>query len=101
MTTNVFVVEYNICLKVDKVLLIITLVINVVSLFFFGLDKLWSMRGRVRVPESRLLLLAFLGPFGAFIGIQMFRHKTRKPKFLLVPLFLLFQLVLFFYFQLV
>jgi uncharacterized membrane protein YsdA (DUF1294 family) len=84
----------------DKVLLTILLVVNFVSLVFFGLDKLLAIRGGMRIPETRLLLLAFLGPFGAQLGMLLFRHKTRKPRFLLVPLFLLFQLVLMFYFQL-
>ena len=88
-------------IKLDQVLLIILLAVNFVSLVFFGFDKLWAMRGGVRIPESRLLLLAFLGPFGAFLGMLLFRHKTRKPSFLLVPLLLLFQLVLMFYFHLI
>jgi uncharacterized membrane protein YsdA (DUF1294 family) len=83
----------------DQVLLIILLVVNFVSLVFFGLDKLWAIRGGMRIPESRLLLLAFLGPFGAFLGMLLFRHKIRKPRFLLVPIFLLFQFILMFYFQ--
>ena len=87
-------------IRLYQVLLIILLIVNFVSLVFFGLDKLWAMRGGMRVPESRLLLLAFLGPFGAYLGMLLFRHKTRKPRFLLVPLFLLFQLVLMFYFRL-
>ena len=87
-------------INLDKVLLTILLVVNFVSLVFFGLDKLWAMRGGVRIPESKLLLLAFLGPFGAYLSMLLFRHKTRKPRFLLVPLFLLLQLILMFYFQL-
>ena len=83
--------------KLDQVPLIILLVVNFVSLVFFGLDKLWAMRGGMRIPESSLLSLSFIGPFGAFLGMVAFRHKTRKPRFLLVPLFLLFQLVLMFY----
>lgn len=86
-------------IKLDQVLLIILLVVNLFSLVFFGLDKLWAMRSGVRIPESRLLLLAFLGPFGAFLGMLLFRHKTRKPRFLLVPLFLLFQIVLMYYYH--
>ncbi|MGD0804614.1 MAG: DUF1294 domain-containing protein [Candidatus Bathyarchaeia archaeon] len=88
-------------IELDQVFLIILLVVNFVSLVFFGLDKLWAMRGGMRIPESRLLLLAFLGPFGAYMGMLLFRHKTRKPKFLLVPLFLLVQLVLMYYLHLI
>jgi uncharacterized membrane protein YsdA (DUF1294 family) len=87
-------------IRLDQVPLIILIMVNLISLVFFGLDKLWAMRGGMRVPESSLLSLAFLGPFGAFLGMQLFRHKTRKPRFLLVPIFLLFQLVLIFYFHL-
>ncbi len=76
--------------------------VNFVALACFGLDKIWAMSGGGRrIPESRLLLLAFLGPFGALPGMLLFRHKTRKPRFLLVPLFTLFQLVLASYFHLI
>ena len=62
-------------------------VVNFVALVFFGVDKLKSKRRSWRVPESRLLLVAFFGPFGAYAGMLVFRHKTRKVKFLLVPVF--------------
>jgi uncharacterized membrane protein YsdA (DUF1294 family) len=68
---------------------IILIVVNVIALAAFGLDKFQSKRGGWRVPELRLLLFAFFGPFGALAGMLLFRHKTRKIKFLLVP-FLVF-----------
>jgi uncharacterized membrane protein YsdA (DUF1294 family) len=75
-------------------------IINFVSLAVFGIDKLKSKKGGWRVPELRLLLIAFFGPFGAYVGMLLFRHKTRKIKFLLVPVFLLIQgfLIAYFYF---
>ena len=72
--------------------------VNFVVLVIFGIDKFQSKRGGWRVPESRLLLAAFFGPFGAFAGMIFFRHKTRKVKFLLVPIFLFVQLFLIGYF---
>lgn len=81
-------------------LLIIFVVVNVVSLVFFGIDKLRSMSGGWRISERRLLLAAFFGPFGAAAGMLLFRHKTRKLKFLLVPIFLFAQLFLIMYFHL-
>jgi len=33
--------------------------------------------------------------FGAFAAMRLFRHKTQKAKFRLVPLFLCLHLVLF------
>ncbi len=81
-------------------LLPILIIINTVALALFGIDKLNSKRGRWRISESQLLLIAFIGPFGAYGSMLLFRHKTRKIKFLLVPIFLLLQtfLILYFYF---
>jgi uncharacterized membrane protein YsdA (DUF1294 family) len=81
-------------------LFVILTIVNIISLMFFGLDKLKSKKRGWRIPESRLLLIAFLGPFGAYAGMLLFRHKTRKVKFLLVPIFLLIHVYLILYFNL-
>jgi len=77
---------------------IFLIISNSISFTIFGVDKLQSKKGGWRVPESRLLLIAFFGPFGAYIGMLLFRHKTRKIKFFLVPIFLLTQISLITYF---
>ena len=77
---------------------IFLIIVNSLALAIFGIDKLKSKRGGWRIPESRLLLIAFFGPFGAYMGMLLFRHKTRKIKFLLVPIFLLIQVFLIIYF---
>jgi len=79
-------------------LLLFLALVNVVALAVFGVDKFQSRKGGWRIPESRLLVVAFFGPFGAYAGMVLFRHKTRKLKFLLVPVFLFFQLSLIVYF---
>ena len=73
-------------------LVILLAAVNVGSLVFFGFDKLKSKSRGWRIPESRLLLVALVGPFGAYAGMLLFRHKTRKIKFLLVPLFMFIQI---------
>ncbi|HEX9261602.1 MAG TPA: DUF1294 domain-containing protein [Candidatus Bathyarchaeia archaeon] len=78
-------------------LLILLVIVNVASLALFGLDKFKSLSGGWRIPESRLLLVAFCGPFGGYSGMLLFRHKTRKPKFLLVPIAMFIQLGLIVY----
>jgi uncharacterized membrane protein YsdA (DUF1294 family) len=80
--------------------LIPLIAVNVSSLLIFGFDKFRSVKGGWRVPESRLLFVAFIGPFGAFAGMILFRHKTRKVKFLLIPIFLLAQIFFIEYFVL-
>jgi uncharacterized membrane protein YsdA (DUF1294 family) len=79
---------------------IFLVIVNFISLAVFGIDKLNGKKGVWRVPESRLLMMAFFGPFGAYAGMLLFRHKTRKIKFLLVPIFLFIQglLIAYFYF---
>jgi len=80
---------------------VLLVVLNVISLMFFGVDKLKSMRGGWRISELRLLLVAFFGPFGAYAGMLLFKHKIRKVKFILVPIFLFIHLYLIIYFHLI
>ncbi len=79
---------------IQTILLILLLTVNVISLVAFGVDKFNSMKRGYRIPESRLLLLSFFGPFGALAGMLFFRHKTRKIKFLIVPIFVTLQALL-------
>ncbi|HDQ05607.1 MAG TPA: DUF1294 domain-containing protein [Candidatus Bathyarchaeota archaeon] len=82
-------------------LLIFLTILNIISLTSFGVDKLKSVTGGWRIPEQKLMLAALFGPFGAYAGMLIFRHKTRKTKFLLVPIFLLIQLGVIVYFRLI
>jgi uncharacterized membrane protein YsdA (DUF1294 family) len=63
------------------------LLINLVAMLMFAYDKMMARKGDRRISEKTLLLLALVGPFGAMAGMRWFRHKTRKMKFKLVPLF--------------
>lgn len=67
---------------------------NIISASAFAWDKHKAKQNTWRTSENILLVLAFLGPFGAFGAMNMFRHKTRKIKFWLVPLFLSLHLIL-------
>ncbi len=47
-----------------------------------GYDKRQAKRKGRRVPEKNLWLLALIGGgIGAYVGMQMFRHKTRHTSF--------------------
>lgn len=59
----------------------ILLAFNAVSFATYGADKRFAQLGTRRIPEKTLLALAVLGPAGAYLGMQVFRHKTRKPLF--------------------
>ncbi len=55
---------------------------NFIAFSAFGIDKWKAETGRWRTTEATLLWLAFLGGSpGAYLGRQLFRHKTRKQPF--------------------
>lgn len=70
--------------------------INVVAFCFYGIDKRKAKKGAWRISEATLILLAFIGgSLGALLGMLVFRHKTKHPKFyILVPLFLILHIAL-------
>ena len=65
-------------------------VMNLVTFFVYAYDKhiARQKKGKRRVPERTLLLLAWLGGcYGALFGMLLCRHKTKHTRFLvLVPL---------------
>ncbi|APD06431.1 hypothetical protein UJ101_00899 [Flavobacteriaceae bacterium UJ101] len=75
-------------------------VLNLISFLLFGIDKFKARKQLWRISELTLLVFAFLGPLGALLGMNIFRHKTQKWKFkILIPLFLIIQLTLFYFTQ--
>ena len=70
--------------------------INVIAFNVYGIDKLKAKRGKWRIPESTLLLLAAIGgSIGAWLGMKVWHHKTMHKKFQYgVPLLLILQLAL-------
>jgi len=69
------------------------LLLNLVAFALFGVDKSRAVRGGWRIRESSLLLWGAIGPFGAYLGMLSFRHKTRRGKFLLVPAFMVIHVI--------
>ena len=69
---------------------------SIVGFVAMGMDKHKARAGGWRTPERTLLLCAALGgAAGVWAGMRVFHHKTRHKRFLiLVPLFLLMQLLL-------
>lgn len=89
-----------------KIYLIVTIyyvIINLIALFLFYIDKKKAIKDKYRIPERTLIFMAALGGgIGALSGMLIFRHKTKKNKFKIwVPAFLFvhMMLVLFITFQ--
>ena len=56
--------------------------VNVITFVVYGIDKLKAKKGKWRVPETTLLLLAIVGgSVGAWCGVKVWHHKTMYAKF--------------------
>ena len=65
-------------------------IINAAGLLIMFLDKQFAKLHTRRIPEAVLLGTALAGgSLGTLLGMTLFHHKTRKPKFYIsVPLML-------------
>ncbi len=66
-----------------QILVIYLIVINILTFFYYGFDKMRSHADNARrVSEKTLWLLALIGgSVGALFGMRFFRHKTKKASF--------------------
>lgn len=73
--------------------------VNLFAFICFGLDKYKAIRRKWRISESFLLSLSVIGgAFGGLLGMILFRHKIRKPMFLVVvPLSAVFYIAVIIY----
>jgi uncharacterized membrane protein YsdA (DUF1294 family) len=56
--------------------------INLFGFVLMGVDKRRAVRGRWRIPERSLFLVAIAGgSLGSIAGMTLFRHKTKHPAF--------------------
>lgn len=71
------------------------LIVNLVTWVPYGVDKRKAIKGAWRIPEKTLILSAVIGgSVGALAGMMMFRHKTRKAKFMIgVPVIFVVQCI--------
>ena len=67
-----------------------------IAFVLYGIDKYRATRQMWRISEKTLLLIgAFGGSVGAFLGMQLFHHKTKHWKFkMLIPLFVVLHLII-------
>lgn len=74
---------------------VVILLIELAVFIIYGVDKLKAKKGSFRIPEATLIIAALFGPVGAFLGMHIWHHKTRKPKFFItVPVFLVLRVIL-------
>ncbi len=61
------------------------LVMSLITLFLYGIDKRSARRSRRRIRERTLFLFAILGgAAGALLGMRLFHHKTKHTYFYVI-----------------
>ena len=82
-----------------RLLIVYLLVINIVTLILFAVDKIAAIEHRSRIRIVTLLGLAFIGgSVGALVAMYVFHHKTKQDYFSVgVPLIILMQVVVLFF----
>ena len=75
------------------------IIINLITFLLYGIDKLKAKKGKWRISEDTLLLLAVIGgSIGAWLGIKIWHHKTLHKKFKYgIPLIIFAQIVVAIY----
>ena len=72
------------------------LAINIATFFLYGIDKYKAKKGRWRISEATLLLMAVIGgSIGAWAGRRLWHHKTMHKMFKYgIPVIIIFQVAL-------
>ena len=65
-----------------ETILICMAFMSLIGFIAMGIDKSKAKRNAWRIPEKTLLLIAFLGGWaGVWLGMEVFRHKTKHFQF--------------------
>ena len=77
--------------------IIYLILINIITFVVMGIDKKKATFGKWRIKESVLFTLVLLG--GGIAGMYVFRHKTKKMRFVIgFPAILIFEIFVIIYY---
>ncbi len=78
------------------ILVIYLIVVNVITIILYAYDKRCARKASWRISEQSLLTATAIGgSFGAFLGMYIFRHKTKHKLFqIYVPVFMFVHMLL-------
>lgn len=76
--------------------LVYLIIVNVLGLVLFGIDKWKAKHAKWRISEPTLLTVAAIGgSVGSWLGMKMWHHKTLHKKFKYgIPLIMMVQFAL-------
>ena len=72
------------------------LAVNITSFLLYGIDKYKAKKGKWRISEATLLMMAVIGgSIGAWAGMRLWHHKTMHKKFKYgIPIIIILQVAL-------
>ena len=78
-----------------KPIILYLIAVNALSFLLMLADKHRARKKLWRIPERTLLGAAVIGgSFGSLVGMYLFRHKTKHPKFSVgIPVILMLQVI--------
>lgn len=79
-------------------ILVYLCIITIISIITMKADKVKAIKNKRRISEASLITLAVIGgSVGICLGMWLFHHKTKKPKFYIgVPFILIVQFIIAF-----
>lgn len=80
-------------------IIIALLILNIFGFILVSLDKYKAKNKLWRIPERSFFILSILGgSIGVYVGLFLFKHKTRHWYFMvIIPLIILAQIVFIYY----
>ena len=81
-----------------KFLTLYFIIMSIITFLLMYIDKNRAIKFQWRIPEATLINLSILGGgIGTYMGMYIFRHKTRHPKFtIFIPITIILNLFLYY-----
>lgn len=99
MFENAVTIDFSQIFNIQNAI-IYFIIMNILAFLAMWIDKKKAKYGKWRISEFTLFLLVILGGgIGGIAGMYTFRHKTKKPKFVIgFPAILLFEIFVIIYY---
>lgn len=75
------------------------IIINIISFFIMLYDKKQAIYHNFRISEKTIFIISLLlGGIGIYVGMYVFRHKTKHLKFTIgIPIVIILNIISVFY----
>lgn len=85
----------------NTLLIIYLFLINLAGFYIMLIDKRRAIKNQWRISEKSLIGISIIGgSIGIYLGMKLFKHKTKHKKFTLgIPFIILSQITIFIYLQ--